>query len=214
MKDRITQYPHRYQLVPVSGQSDTYDIIAKPGTVTEVGTPLNKATLFSDETAALYGLTGGDAVVDMALKLASSATYRGKYSMLTGSAEITGAVGYLSFSGEERDDLSVINLASSYTKLTIPASLDGKLARFFINVECGANTTQKEVKIILRKNGVDVEILASFYCDQSIRMRCVSYSSPIVVASGDYFEFYFTAENFAQYCTAYSGGIAGMEVLK
>ena len=46
MKDRITQYPHRYQLVPVSGQSDTYDIIAKPGTVTEPGTPLNKANYY------------------------------------------------------------------------------------------------------------------------------------------------------------------------
>ena len=66
MKDRITQYPHRYQLVPVSGQSDTYDIIAKPGTVTEPGTPLNKANLLSDTTANLYGLTGADANVDKA----------------------------------------------------------------------------------------------------------------------------------------------------
>ena len=68
MKDRVVEFPHRYQLVPVSGQSGTYDIIAKPGTVTEVGTPLNKATLLKDETAALYGLTGEDATVDEALK--------------------------------------------------------------------------------------------------------------------------------------------------
>ena len=67
MKDRITQYPHRYQLVPVSGQSDTYDIVAKPGTITEPGTPLNKANLLSDTTANLYGLTGDDATVDGAL---------------------------------------------------------------------------------------------------------------------------------------------------
>lgn len=64
MKDRVVQYPHRYQLVPVSGQSDTYDIIAKPGTVTEVGTPLNKATLLKDETALLYELTGPNAIPD------------------------------------------------------------------------------------------------------------------------------------------------------
>lgn len=68
MNDRVTQYPHRYQLVPVSGESDTYDIIAKPGTVTEVGTPLNKATLLKDATATLYGITGDDATVDKALE--------------------------------------------------------------------------------------------------------------------------------------------------
>lgn len=68
MKDRIVQNPHRYQLVPVAGQEGIYDIIAKPGTITEVGTPINKATLLKDETAALYGLTGDDATVDGALK--------------------------------------------------------------------------------------------------------------------------------------------------
>ena len=67
MKDRVVEFPHRYQLVPVLGQSDTYDIVAKPGTVTEVGTPLNKATLLKDETATLYDLTGDDATVDKAL---------------------------------------------------------------------------------------------------------------------------------------------------
>lgn len=78
MKDRVVQHPHRYQLIPVAGQEGTYDIIAKPGTITEPGTPINKATLFSDATAALYGLTGEDAVVDKALsnvtKVAQSAS--------------------------------------------------------------------------------------------------------------------------------------------
>jgi len=67
MKDRVVQFPHRYQLVPVAGEEGTYDIVAKPGTITEAGTPINKATLLSDETAALYGLTGEDATVDGAL---------------------------------------------------------------------------------------------------------------------------------------------------
>lgn len=66
MKDRVVQFPHRYQLVPVAGEEGTYDIVAKPGTITEAGTPINKATLLSDETAALYGLTGEDATVDKA----------------------------------------------------------------------------------------------------------------------------------------------------
>lgn len=64
MKDRNVQFPHRYQLIPVAGEEGVFDIIAKPGTVTEAGTPLNKATLLSDATAALYGLTGEDTTVD------------------------------------------------------------------------------------------------------------------------------------------------------
>lgn len=69
MKDRITQFPHRYQMVPVAGQPDTYDIIAKPGTITEVGTPINKATLLSDATAALYGLEGATATPNDVLSI-------------------------------------------------------------------------------------------------------------------------------------------------
>ena len=68
MKDRVVQHPSRYQLVPVSGTTDTYDLVPVPGTVTEEGTPLNKATLLKDATAALYGLTGDDATVDKALE--------------------------------------------------------------------------------------------------------------------------------------------------
>lgn len=68
MKDRVVQHPHRYQLVSVSGQVDTYDIVAKFGTVTEAGTPINKANLLSDETAELYGLSANEANVDIVLR--------------------------------------------------------------------------------------------------------------------------------------------------
>ena len=67
MKDRNVQFPHRYQMVPVAGQESVYDFVPVPGTITEPGTPINKATLFSDATAALYGLAGDDAVPDKAL---------------------------------------------------------------------------------------------------------------------------------------------------
>ena len=67
MKDRVVQFPHRYQLVPVAGETNVYDFVPVTGTVTEVGTPINKANLLKDETAALYDLTGEDATVDKAL---------------------------------------------------------------------------------------------------------------------------------------------------
>lgn len=45
VKDRVVQYPRRYRLVPVTGQEDIYDLSPVTGTVTEPGTPVNKAYL-------------------------------------------------------------------------------------------------------------------------------------------------------------------------
>lgn len=43
VKDRVVQYPHRYQLVEV--QPGIFDLIPVTGTVTEEGTPVNKELL-------------------------------------------------------------------------------------------------------------------------------------------------------------------------
>jgi hypothetical protein len=51
VKDRVVQYPRRYQLVLVEGTTDTYDLIPVTGTVTEVGTAVNKAYLQPIENA-------------------------------------------------------------------------------------------------------------------------------------------------------------------
>lgn len=53
VKDRVVQYPHRYKLVPVSGQDSTYDMVAVPGTVSETGTAINRALLLA--TQGFYG---------------------------------------------------------------------------------------------------------------------------------------------------------------
>lgn len=56
MQDRIPLYPGRVKMTPVAGQANTYDMV-RADDPTQVGTPLNKATLLQDATAALYGLT-------------------------------------------------------------------------------------------------------------------------------------------------------------
>lgn len=72
MKDRVPVYPGRVKLVPVSGQSNVYDMV-RADQPTQAGDPLNKATLLKDATAALFGL-GTDAVPDDVLqKLAGAA---------------------------------------------------------------------------------------------------------------------------------------------
>lgn len=69
MQDRVPLYPGRVKLTPVSGQENTYDMV-RADEPTQEGTPLNKASLLTDATAALFGL-GSDAVPDDVLNLLS-----------------------------------------------------------------------------------------------------------------------------------------------
>lgn len=62
MQDRVPLYPGRVKLTPVSGQANTFDLV-RADQPTQEGTPLNKASLLKDATAALFGL-GADAVPD------------------------------------------------------------------------------------------------------------------------------------------------------
>lgn len=59
MQDRLPLYPGRVQMVPVPGQTNTYDMV-RADQPTQEGTPLNKATLLSDETAQAMGLDPND----------------------------------------------------------------------------------------------------------------------------------------------------------
>lgn len=65
MQDRVPLYPGRVKMTPVAGQANTYDMV-RADDPTQAGTPLNKATLLKDATAALYGL-GTGAVPDEVL---------------------------------------------------------------------------------------------------------------------------------------------------
>lgn len=69
MQDREPTYPGRVTLTPVYGLANTYDMERADRPLQE-GTPLSKASLLKDATAALFGL-GTDAVPDDALHLLS-----------------------------------------------------------------------------------------------------------------------------------------------
>lgn len=55
MKDRLSKYPGRVKLTPVDGQANTFDMIRADEPENE-GTPLNKNTFLTDETAVELGL--------------------------------------------------------------------------------------------------------------------------------------------------------------
>lgn len=64
MKDRVVEFPNRYRLVAVMGQDNVYDFEAVPGEINETGTPINKANLLTDATAARFKLSGNPSVND------------------------------------------------------------------------------------------------------------------------------------------------------
>lgn len=86
MKDRVPLYPGRVTLTPVSGHANTFDLV-RADQPTQEGTPLNKASLLKDTTAALFGKTNA-AVPDDILSLLSK-------SVIAQGTKITDVLGNL-----------------------------------------------------------------------------------------------------------------------
>lgn len=80
MQDRVPLYPGRVTLTPVAGQANTYDM-ARADQPTQEGTPLNKATLLKDATAAKFGKDTG-AVPDEVLDVLSKSVVEGTYPVV------------------------------------------------------------------------------------------------------------------------------------
>lgn len=74
MQDRIPLYPGRVKMTPVAGQANTFDMV-RADDPTQAGTPLNKATLLKDATAALYGLGTGAVPDDVLAELGKYKQY-------------------------------------------------------------------------------------------------------------------------------------------
>lgn len=74
MQDREPTYPGRVTMTPVFGQENTYDM-ERADKPLQQGTPLNKATLLKDATAALYGLGTGAVPDDVLAELGKYKQY-------------------------------------------------------------------------------------------------------------------------------------------
>lgn len=58
MQDRVSTYPNRWKLTPVAGQTNVYDFERADEPVV-AGTPINKATFLTNETAAAIAALSG-----------------------------------------------------------------------------------------------------------------------------------------------------------
>ena len=79
MKDRVPTHAGRVQLVPVQGETNIYDM-TRADDPTQEGTPLNKANILPDATAALLGLTGDPALKDALNALGAIQIQTGDYT--------------------------------------------------------------------------------------------------------------------------------------
>lgn len=82
MQDRIPRNPGRVLITPENGGAPYYATVTRADNAEREGTPINKAALLTDETAALFGF-GSDAVPDDIFSLLSvrttieTGTYKG-----------------------------------------------------------------------------------------------------------------------------------------
>lgn len=88
MQDRIPLYPGRVKMSPVAGQANTFDMV-RTDDPTQAGTPLNKATLLKDATAALYGLGTGAVPDDVLAVLGKYKQYWWRRRIHTATWEIS-----------------------------------------------------------------------------------------------------------------------------
>lgn len=108
MQDRVPLYPGRVTLTPVSGQANTFDLV-RADQPTQEGTPINKASLLKDATAALFGKTNA-AVPDDILNLLSKsalAQIKEKYTKTTIGTLAVGKTITLNVSGKAKEFIVV-----------------------------------------------------------------------------------------------------------
>ena len=107
MQDRIPLYPGRVTMTPVAGQANTFDMV-RADDPTQAGTPLNKATLLKDATAALYGLGTGAVPDDVLAEI-------GKYKQYWWKRRIPSHVQYIEQKSDIQKNYDIIGRGSPLT---------------------------------------------------------------------------------------------------
>lgn len=138
-------------------------------------------------------IEGGVAGYD-ALQAYSAIKFYGKYSQMSGGAAMgNGTANYVTFSTEDNDDFSAINLATSTSRITIPAGVS--TAQFYLYCRAIMDGTYGIPK--LYKNGVYVcdliygnDIGETDTTKKHIEVGGTFETYPMSVAENDYFQIY------------------------
>lgn len=162
-------------------------------------------TKLSVSTSSAYGTDN----VDSALAFMPKARYYGKYSQMSGggSKPVSSSDSLLTFSTEDKDDFSAINIPTSNSRITIPAGIS--VCKFYFKGRIAINgfPASGGASIKLFKNGVLYQTLN----EVATTFWGVSFSTPIPVSTGDYFDIRVSTGSSSTELVA--GSIFGMEVL-
>lgn len=152
-----------------------------------------------------YGVGNVDASLDKLRR----AIYYGKYSQMSGGdAKPSGSVNaILSFSTEDNDDFSAINIGANPSRITIPSGISK--ARFYWKGSIPINgfPADGNVTVSLFKNGTLKEVLNS----TNTKFHGTNYSLPMNVVAGDYFDVRVSVGSQTYEISA--GSVFGMEVM-
>ena len=164
-----------------------------------------------------YGVTN----VDAALAMLPNAKWFGKYSQMSGAPALVGSEqsGILTFTTEDIDDLSAINLSTSTSRIVIPNGMT--MARFYVSagLNYGSSTITggQTVTLVLNKNGVDVQTLTYKGSGSNVSLgeKGLYLSTPLTCTPGDYFQVYVTLVTVQSDKSSISAGaIFGIEGIK
>ena len=140
MKDRIVQFPGRYKQTLVAGTTDTYDLEAVPGVVTEAGDDLNKANLLPDAVVTALGLNPADnPQVKDALYALSQKTQPAELHVLVGSGvTVTATLGTRSLSATAGSDGWAILYPAAFGNWTLSATISGSTVTKTFTIDAAA----------------------------------------------------------------------------
>lgn len=153
MKDRVSTYPGRVTLTPVSGQANTYDLV-RADSPTEQGTPLNKANLLTDATAAalmgvsLYSedMTVNQAFLNSIYRLTNCFSWKKSIAIYTESMSRFNAVAtdYVKYGTGASPNIVTVQYAST-------VSVNPSTGAISLNSPVTANITTSNVATIRGK---------------------------------------------------------------
>lgn len=172
MKDHIWEHNNRYRLVKVDGQQDQFDLIPVPGTVYQVGTPINKTTLLQDTTYTKYKNASKFSMPtaengtpnDVLNSLLNS--YANSISIMMGESQAVGGgndelelEGFAKWNPIVYDATGKCTLDTSgyCTKLYIPKGI--KKVHIMTSLRHGRDNTSAGVIAKIYKNGVEIQSL-------------------------------------------------------
>ena len=115
MQDREPTYPGRVTLTPVYGLANTYDM-ERADRPLQQGTPLNKASLLKDATAALFGLGTGAVPDDVLAEL-------GKYKQYWWRRRTPSKTQYVEKQSNVTAEHANASISSNGTTVSVSASI-------------------------------------------------------------------------------------------